>query len=1251
MDPVAPQGLRLIRRLGEGGMGVVFEAEDVTRNERVAVKTLQRCDGATLLRFKNEFRSFKDLVHPNLVSLYELLESQGQWFLVMELLTGKSLSIALRGEEPAQLRPPTATPAQAMSAAEDATATVTVRELRALQLELAKDPSPPPVLARPLEDLGAARAAFAQLATAIDAIHRSGQLHRDIKPSNAMLEPDGRVVLLDFGVAMALQLALKGQFESDTVVGTPAYMAPELLRGAAPSRASDWYAFGVMMHDIIVGRRAYRGPVQQIFRDKLTGVRPKRADLTTLMPPALADLVDALLSEDPEQRPGYAQVMEVLEAKGAHAPAPAPVAHGLVGRANELKALFEVAQGAKSAPRALEVKGRSGVGKSALLEESLQQLEREGAVVLGGRCYAHESVPHKSVDRIVDALADLLGRRPELKERIKPSSVDELVRAFPVLRDVWGLGREAGPGPQDFAVAQRRVQNALTDVLKQLARETSLVCFVDDLQWGDPESVAVLAALTEPGSPPVLVIVSFREEEAGNAAVRAYERAVQHQAPGPAQLKVERLSDEDCATLAQRVAAEAQVTDASVIAWARAESGGEPYFLHELLFFAGGQGSEGRGVKGLTLQHVLQKRSERLSAEGLSLLRTVALSVSGVPVSIAEAASTVGHARRVLAELKAAHLVRTSDAGQRELVDTFHDKVREVISAACPASTTEALHFALYQAWKKSAGRESDRVFATAHHGPRAGAALDAAELRSVLLKAAGLAEETFNLEAIRDTLKHVRALATPAEPFGPALALRLGRACLPLGDVEEAAKSFEGVLGATRDAALRAEARYGLARLKLSQLDTPGSLEELNQALGELGAPVLRASPVALLGSLFGWMGAWLKNRLFGSKSGDRGTDGLLVNLYQAGAYCAYFMLDTRLYVQGILRAYPAVRRLGRGREVAYWYGTAAIIAGVLGRQGLRQTLDDAAVTVGKASSDPVVPALAETTCCIATDLGDEPAKAGARAEATLAEYGRWLDNSDYFTLIAGYMWNVVMRGHPRKAREVLLRAVQRADAAGADSLLAQGHTFRCYGGTVYALLGEADEGRRWLDAYQEFVKLNSPKDIWRNVQLLSHRTLFSQLTGAGDEVMEGLFAQHAALGHKPKDYAHQLRQFFVAKCYRRLEQAVRGGGLERLDEAVRELESIARHPTLRGHVCVCAGGAAWLRKQSPDALWSEALALAETYDQPWIRAEVELLKLQRAKRSGDAAAADAAAKAARAVIDAHGLLGLLPRLEAAQR
>jgi tetratricopeptide (TPR) repeat protein len=1254
VEPVAPQGLRIIRRLGEGGMGVVFEAEDLTRKERVAVKTLQRADSATLLRFKNEFRSFADLVHPNLVSLYALLESQGQWFLVMELLHGKSFAVAIRGDEAASPRRlAELTTAPASSAPPDERTTTVSRHLLIVpEAELATPMEPLPVATtlQPLKDLTFARSAFAQLAQAIDAIHRSGQLHRDIKPSNVHIEPDGRVVLLDFGVAMALQLALKGPAENDVAVGTPTYMAPELLKGGVPSHASDWYAFGVMLHDIITGGRAFRGPVQQVFRNKLTDARPRAPQLERAMPAPLAKLVDALLSLEPERRPGFADIIAVLEEKPAAVARPTSVSRGLVGRTRELAQLERLADEAMHAPRALLLRGRSGVGKSALLHEALEALQSQGAVVLGGRCYEHESVPNKSVDPIVDGLADLLLRRPELKIAVQPSGARELVRAFPVLKDVWDVSGEA-PTPEDFATAQRHVLNALSDTLELLSKKVRLVCYVDDLQWGDAESVSVLAGLTEPGSAPVLVVTSCRAEEAGNAAVRSYERAVQHQSPPLETLDVERLSDEDCATLASRVAAEAGVNDPTVLAWARAESGGEPYFLHELLFFAAGQSSQGAGVKGLTLQHVLQRRAERLSAESLSLLRAVALSVSGLPAAIAEAAAGVSQARRVLTELRAAHLVRTFAVGGSESVDTFHDKVREIVSAACPEAEAQALHLSLYSTWKGSSTRAAQRLFALAHHGALAGAGLEKVELRGVLLEAAKLAEETFNLEQVKRMLLNVRELSGGAQPFDAEMSLRLGLACLQLGDVHEAVRAFEQVLSTSQDQGQRAKAMYGIVRVKLSQLDTPGALRASNEALQELGQHPVVSSAASLLGAAARWAFAWLKHRLFGSRrSTDPTRDGLIANLYQSASYAAYFLLDTRMYLQGVLRAYPAIRRLPAGREKAYWYGTAALIAGVLGRVGLMRRLDERAASLARESADPTVYALAECTCFLGVDMGGFPQEAGARCEALLAEPARWLDNSDYFTTIAGHMWNMLMRGHPKLAHAALERALRRADEAGSDSLLVMGHTFRCYGGSVHAMLGEPEQGARFLDAYQTFVKTNSAKDVWRNLQLLCHRTLFLQLTGADDAELEAVFTQHVALGLKPKDHAQQLRHFFIAKAYRRLEQAMRKdapvAALDRLDAALAELGTVGKHPTPHAHHAVIAGAAAWLRGQSPGPKWSEAKALAQQFDQPWITAELELLAAERAKRAGDGAAADAARARASGVIEAYGLNALRRRL-----
>ena len=92
-------GIRFVRKLGQGGMGIVFEGEYLDRSERVAVKTMQHFDGVALLRFKNEFRNFADVVHPNLVALHELLEASGQWFLIMELLKGVHFGNSLRDND------------------------------------------------------------------------------------------------------------------------------------------------------------------------------------------------------------------------------------------------------------------------------------------------------------------------------------------------------------------------------------------------------------------------------------------------------------------------------------------------------------------------------------------------------------------------------------------------------------------------------------------------------------------------------------------------------------------------------------------------------------------------------------------------------------------------------------------------------------------------------------------------------------------------------------------------------------------------------------------------------------------------------------------------------------------------------------------------------------------------------------------------------------------------------------------------
>src|SRR5262245_22752817 len=166
--------------LGSGGMGTVYRALDRRLGREVALKTLRNVTGRDLYRFKREFRSLADLVHPNLVTLHELHTNGDEWFFTMELVEGKTLIEHVR---PSARDTPTATPGS-----QDATG-VLVAAPRTRQ----------DVVDAPL-DVARLRAVLPGLVEGVMALHAGGKLHRDLKPSNAMVTRDGRVVLLDFGL-------------------------------------------------------------------------------------------------------------------------------------------------------------------------------------------------------------------------------------------------------------------------------------------------------------------------------------------------------------------------------------------------------------------------------------------------------------------------------------------------------------------------------------------------------------------------------------------------------------------------------------------------------------------------------------------------------------------------------------------------------------------------------------------------------------------------------------------------------------------------------------------------------------------------------------------------------------------------------------------------------------------------------------------------------------------------------------------
>lgn len=436
------------RRLGEGGMGVVYEAFDRDLDASVALKTIRTPQTDLLLWLKREFRSLEGFHHPSVVRPGELIEAEGRWFFSMELVDGTDLLAWIAGDRE-RLRP-----------------------------------------------------AFRQLAEALSALHGSGHAHRDVKPSNLIVTSSGRVVLLDFGLARELD---RSSWLDQDVAGTAQYMAPEQARGEPPTAASDWYSFGLLLFEAAVGRPAFFGDRTSVLQAKRDGVAPTPAREVAAIAPELDRLIAGLLASPPEKR---LTGDEVLAALGGNAPA--EVVGGdepFVGRVRELAGLDDaVARLLGGHAVSVVVHGASGVGKSALLQQLGRRLP-EDVLLLSGRCRERESLPYKAIDGVVDALAEHLAGLPAAEvASLRPDDATLLARAFPVLSRVDGF-RDPGEVTFEGVDRRRRLFVSFRELVRSLSARWPLAIVIDDIHWADADGLAMLEAVLEPPSPPPVLIV------------------------------------------------------------------------------------------------------------------------------------------------------------------------------------------------------------------------------------------------------------------------------------------------------------------------------------------------------------------------------------------------------------------------------------------------------------------------------------------------------------------------------------------------------------------------------------------------------------------------------------------------------------------------------------------------------------------------------------------------------------------------
>jgi serine/threonine protein kinase len=276
---------RVLEIVGGGGMGLVYKAEDLKLGRRVALKFLPEelaTESLTLQRFEREARTASSLNHPNICTIHEFGEHEGQPFLVMELLEGETL-----------------------------------RD----RLAAAHDPLP----LEALLDIGI------QVSHGLQAAHERGIIHRDIKPANIFITDKGVCKILDFGLAKLLEMGDQDEPASQSAapavglpaasasltltraglaMGTAGYMSPEQVRGEKLDARTDLFSFGLVLYEMATGQRAFSGDTAAILKDAILNHTPVPVhELNSTFPPKLEPIIDKALEKDRGKR--YQSVAEM----------------------------------------------------------------------------------------------------------------------------------------------------------------------------------------------------------------------------------------------------------------------------------------------------------------------------------------------------------------------------------------------------------------------------------------------------------------------------------------------------------------------------------------------------------------------------------------------------------------------------------------------------------------------------------------------------------------------------------------------------------------------------------------------------------------------------------------------------------------------------------------------------------------------------------------------------------------------------
>lgn len=653
-------------RIGGGGMGDVFRVFDPINRREVALKVLKFTYPRALHYFKREFRAVSGLSHPNLVALYDLHHDADQYFYTMEIIEGVDLYIYVNGHN-----------------------------------RLVSDPR---VLCRP-DRLQRVRHAIVQLLRALAYLHEHGCIHRDIKPSNVLVDRSGEVKLVDFGIVKELLPGGEGQSLSQ-VFGTSTYFSPEQSIGSAVTAATDLYAVGVVLYELLAGSPPFEGESADVALAHRTTPPPSLIQRVPGLPADLALVCMELLSKAPEDRPSAREALEELDAPlDTEA-----VEVEFVGRRPARKALHRSLETVRDGRgRIALIEGPSGAGKTTLVEMFAQEARLFGASTFVGTCLHRDHVALRGLDTMVERLAEAYRKQCARIMRHMP----EPERAA-LIDGFTFLGELLPPHMHGLSDGSVSPGLGLQNLLRELAEKRLLIVVLEHLHLADPATLDVIEVLQRGGGlPPCLFVFTLRPDAVQpNSRLSAFiDLLTAH--PGTERIVLEPFTSEETLHFLELHLGHSPAWMADHV---QRQADGVPLFVQSLVKEIR-QNPKGSPP---TFDEMVTRRMAALPETAQRVLAAVCLCRGPVPGRVLESACWLeaNEIHDALQELITAGLVRVETAhdGSIDAVPV-HRRLMQVARGALESDLTRQVHGQLARAWQLCGGSAAD----IRHHWAGAG--------------------------------------------------------------------------------------------------------------------------------------------------------------------------------------------------------------------------------------------------------------------------------------------------------------------------------------------------------------------------------------------------------------------------------------------------------------------------------------------------------------------------------------------------